>query len=441
MKKLYVDKTVYEAARERIAYIFKEFDSVLVAFSGGKDSSVVLHMAYDYAMENGCLDRLGMYHLDYEAQYRQTTDYVTDVFTNQFPGIRKYWFCMPIFAQCACRMDGPYWTPWNENEKDIWTREMPENEYVVNAGNYAQVMGEDAPTTSGAPMKDYEFQDRISDWYGRRYGKAAVLIGIRADESMNRFRAIAGNHKVNQYNGRQYITMKTENAYNCYPIYDWSAEDDFIYFGKFGKSYNKLYDLYFQAGLTVDQMRVASPFNDCAMGTLKLYKSIDPDTWGKMIGRVNGVNMAGLYGGTTAMGWKNITKPAHFTWKEYCYFLLSTLDEPVREHYLKNLNTSIKFWASRGGGLDDDTIEELRAEGAKIEVKGATSKQTKKQVVTFEEYPDDTTAKAFKDIPSYKRMCVCILKNDWHCKYMGFAPTKEYQAKRKATMEKWKKLL
>jgi predicted phosphoadenosine phosphosulfate sulfurtransferase len=39
-------------------------------------------------------------------------------------------------------------------------------------------------------------------------------------------------------------------------------------------------------------MRVASPFNNCAMSSLKLYKALDPDNWGKMLLRVNGVNFA-----------------------------------------------------------------------------------------------------------------------------------------------------
>ena len=42
--KTYLDKNVYEAALERIAYCFQEFDNVLVAFSGGKDSGVLLNL-------------------------------------------------------------------------------------------------------------------------------------------------------------------------------------------------------------------------------------------------------------------------------------------------------------------------------------------------------------------------------------------------------------
>ena len=432
MSKKYTDKTVYQAARERLEYIFDEFDKVLIAYSGGKDSSVLLNLAYDYAKEIGQVDKLAMYHLDYEAQYQMTTDFVTETF-EKFP-IQKYWLCLPLSAQCACRMDGAYWIPWDRDKKDIWVRDMPENEWVINENN--------VPFPFQKGDLDYEVQETFGRWFSSEHGKTAVLIGIRADESLNRFRAIVSDHKVNQYKGKNYLVKRNEITVNAYPLYDWTVEDIWVYNAKYEKDYNHLYDLYYQAGLSVNQMRVASPFNDCAMDTLSLYKVIDPVNWGKMVSRVNGVNMAGLYGGTTAMGWKNITKPQGMTWKEYCFFLLNTLDEPTREHYLKNLKTSVKFWLEKGGGLDSQTIKELEDAGVKITNHGRKSKQTDKEIISFSEYPDDIPEVTnFKDVPSYKRMCVCILKNDYVCKYMGFAPTKEYQQRRKKTIEKWKNIL
>ena len=95
-----------------------------------------------------------------------------------------------------------------------------------------------------------------------------------------------------------------ENVYNLYPLYDWKTEDIWVANGKFGWDYNKLYDLYYQAGVSLDRQRVASPFISEAIESLALYKVIDPETWGKMIGRVNGIGFAGLYGNTHAAGRK-----------------------------------------------------------------------------------------------------------------------------------------
>lgn len=203
-----------------------------------------------------------------------------------------------------------------------------------------------------------------------------------------------------------------------------------------------MYDLFYQAGLNIDQMRVASPFNDCAANTLKYYRVIDPANWGKMVGRVNGVNFMNMYGGTTAMGWRSITKPEHFTWKEYCYFLLNTLDEKTKNHYLKKLEASKKSWKV-GGAMDTETIKELKEENAPAIYTGKTNNRGSKtkEVVQFEDYMDDTNVTDFRRIPTYKRMCICIMKNDYYCKYMGFAQTKNETEKRKNAIKKYQEVL
>lgn len=418
MAKKYLDINVYEATKNRIEYLFNEFDNIMVAFSGGKDSSVCLNMCYDYAKQTNQLNKLAMYHLDYEAQYQMTTDFVVSTF-KEFNDIKRYWLCLPVKAQCCCNMSSGTWTPWEQSKKDIWVRSMPIYAYVINESN----------CEFDYDKSDYEVQDNFCNWFIKNNGKTAIVIGIRSDESLNRFRAIA-SEKNTKYKGQNWI-----NNNKAYPIYDWAVKDIWIYNAKFNKSYNKLYDLYYQAGLSIEQMRVASPFNDCANSTLKLYKVIDPKNWGRMIGRVNGVNFTSIYGDTTAMGWKKITKPEHFTWKEYCYFLLDTLDEKTRDHYLEKLNTSIKFWKEKGGALSEETIKELT-----VGEVGSPNNYSNKRTVKFKEYPDDLDVTNFREVPTYKRMCICIIKNDYYCKYMGFAQTKNEIKKRKEALEKYANL-
>ena len=429
--KIYSDKNVYEAAQERLQYIFDTFENVLVAFSGGKDSGVLLNLAYDYAKSNNMLDKLAMYHLDYEAQYTETTAYVTECF-KAYPGIKKMWICMPVTVPCAVSVTESYWIPWDPEKKDIWARDMPNNEHVINIDN--------APFKLVSGTADYTFQADFNEWFADQNGSTAVLIGIRTDESLNRYRAIASDKKVHTYNNKSYL-VGNSHVCSAYPIYDWSVEDVWIASARFGYSYNRLYDLMYQAGLTIHQMRVASPFLSQGAESLKMYKVIEPNMWAKLLGRVNGVNFAGIYGGTTAMGWKSIQLPTGHTWKSYLEFLLNTLPEDVRNNYTEKFRTSIEFWKNKGGVLDKKTIQELKGCGIKFEVGDKTNYRTSKLPVTFLEYPDDADVTNFQIVPSYKRMCVCIMKNDHLCKYMGFTLTKKEQERRKNIIEKYRDIV
>ena len=186
--------------------------------------------------------------------------------------------------------------------------------------------------------------------------------------------------------------------------------------------------------------RVASPFFSQAISSLSLYKAIDPDMWGKMVGRVNGVNFAGLYGRSSMMGWQTIKLPPGMTWEKYLDFLLKTLPEDIRQNYQRKLAVSINFWRNKGGCLSDETIKKLEAMGIPIIVEKHTNYKTNKKPVRME-YLDDIDIAEFKELPTFKRMCICILKNDHTCKYMGFSLNKVEKELKEQVMEKYKALI
>lgn len=119
------NKNVYELAQERLKVIFNEFDNIYVSFSGGKDSGVLLNMCIDYIRRNNLKIRLGVFHMDYEIQYKMTIDYVDRILEANKDILDVYRVCVPFRVSTCTSMYQSFWRPWEDNKKDIWVRSMP----------------------------------------------------------------------------------------------------------------------------------------------------------------------------------------------------------------------------------------------------------------------------------------------------------------------------
>ena len=143
------------------------------------------------------------------------------------------------------------------------------------------------------------------------------------------------------------------------------------------------------------------------------------------------------------MGYKNLKLPEGHTWESYTKFLLDTLPVKLRNNYIRKFQTSIKFWHQTGGGLKENTIAELEASGYRIMRNGISNYTVDKsyRIIFLDKIPDHTDdIKSTKDVPSWKRMCYCILKNDHTCRFMGFGITREQQERINLLKAKYEKL-
>lgn len=380
--KRYLGIDVLTASKERIKWAFDNFEKICISFSGGKDSTAMTHLVMEEAIKRN--RKVALLFIDWEIQYKLTIEHVQHIYDMYKDYIVPYWVALPLLTDNACSMYEPEWISWDKAKENLWTRKPPK--IAITDENYF-------------PFYYYkitfeEFVPLFGEWYGE--GKStACFVGIRTRESLNRYRALT-NKKKNKYQDKMFTTCVTDNVYNVYPIYDWSAEDDWKYFGKTKKPYNKLYDRFFQAGLTLHQMRVDEPFGDTTRRSLWLYQIIEPETWGKMVLRVNGANSGSLYSRDNGniLGNRSITLPKGHTWQSFSNFLLDTMPKKTAEHYKSKIAVYIKWYMNRGyvDGIPDEV-----------------DKQMEKQ----------------NDVPSWRRICQTLLRNDYWCKGLGFSPTKQ----------------
>lgn len=375
---------VLQAAQERIRYTFDHFEAIYVSFSAGKDSSVMLHLVMDEARRRN--RKVGVLLIDLEAQYGLTIKHAEEMFAEYRDHIDLYWVCLPIKLRNAVSNYEPVWCAWDPDRKDDWVRPMPKGLGVISDPSFFDFF---------EPRMEFEeFIELFAVWYSRGRDTAA-FIGIRSDESLNRFRTIAVWDKEMHF-GKRYTTKVADRVFNVYPIYDWRVEDIWRYHAQFpDKAHNEVYDRMRLAGVSLSQMRLCQPYGDDQRRGLWLYHLIEPQTWGKLIARVNGANSGALYveesGNVT--GYAKITLPPGHTWRSFCNLLLSTMPQVTRDHYTKRFNEWLLGWHKRGyrNGIPDFAPRELE----------------KKYWA-----------------PSWRRMCKVLLRNDWWCKGLGLMQPK-----------------
>jgi len=374
--KLYNNKSVLQASQERVSKSFDVFEKIYISFSGGKDSSVMTHLVLAEAKKRNV--KVGLLIIDLEAQYNDTITHVTHMVEMYKDNIDLHWVCAELLLRNAVSNYQPRWACWDESKKDIWVREKPKLASDLSQYDFYQPM-----------MEFEEFMVLFGEWYSK--GKTtAAFIGIRADESLHRYRAIVSRKDGLMFNDWKWTTKVSSKLFNVYPIYDWKTEDIWIFHGKNPHLiHNRVYDKMMMAGVKISQQRLCQPYGDDQRKGLWLYHILEPDTWYKLIIRVNGVNSGSLYvqENGNVSGYNKITKPEGHTWQTFCNLLLATMPHKTGLHYRERFIKFIKGWQDRG------------------------------YLTIPDEAPEDLESKCW--VPSWRRMCKVMLRNDYWCKSLG----------------------
>ena len=398
MAKVSLNTNVYLASNDRIGWTFDNFDKIYLSFSAGKDSTVMLHLVMEEAIKRN--RKIGVLLVDLEGQYNLTIQHAAKCFEMYKDYIDLYWVCLPLHLRNAVSVYETFWICWDDDRKQDWIRELPEN--AIHDMNYFPFFKKG--------MEFEEFVPKFGEWYSQGE-ECACFVGIRSDESLNRYRTISSTSKITKDN-KKYTTKVSDNVFNIYPIYDWKTADIWTYHAKNqNKPYNKLYDVMYKAGLTISQMRICQPYGDDQRKGLWLFHLIEPETWSKVVARVNGANSGALYvtenGNIT--GYNKITKPEGHSWQSFANLLLNSMPPKLKVHYENKITIFVKWWMDKGGfsnGIPDFADAKLEAD---------------------------------KKVGSWRRICKSLLRNDYWCKGLSFTQNKsDAYDKYLALMEKRK---
>jgi predicted phosphoadenosine phosphosulfate sulfurtransferase len=308
---------VYDAAVGRLGYIFDNFEKVIVSFSGGKDSTALLYMSIEEAEKRK--RKIYVFFLDQEFEYQSSILFIEDIMKNKT--VIPIWFQIYGILPTAIHHEDYWLYPWNPDEKDKWIRSK--KRVAIKKINWKHNV-------------PYSFkEEKLFGFYGFtktmeqmfREEETAHLIGLRAEESLDRFRAVIKNEGIP---GIPWSTRGKYNSIKFYPIYDWTFQDIWVHAAKKKYKYNRMYDFFWKKGYSMRKMRVSSLMNRKSFECLADIQEFEPKLYDKLLERTNGVKTASEYSGSGKI-FKTRKLPEKFrTWKEYRDFLLLTY--PNKEH-------------------------------------------------------------------------------------------------------------
>tara|TARA_Y100000593_G_C4310438_1_gene338077 strand:+ start:1720 stop:2835 length:1116 start_codon:yes stop_codon:yes gene_type:complete len=301
--RILLNENVWDAALDRIRFLFDEFEFVTIGMSGGKDSTVVYNLARIVAEEKNRFP-LNLLWIDQEAEWTSTVDYIEGEMRRE--DVNPYWYQMPILIENATSYDQKYLYCWDDKEEGNWL--FPKVDISIKENVY----------------NDGKWEGLFASIIKKEFGEKnhCHLTGVRAEESPGR---LLGMTSGVTYKGITWGLKEVSptNNFTFHPLYDWSYTDIWKAINDNKWKYNELYDLQYRYGVHIPNMRVSNLHHETAVRSLFYLQEFDADLYNRMTKRLKGVDMAGKMGKDEYY----IRKlPYMFgTWEEYRDYLIEHL--------------------------------------------------------------------------------------------------------------------
>jgi predicted phosphoadenosine phosphosulfate sulfurtransferase len=314
MDRVYLKDNVLEKAKERVSLVFDNFKDIIVSVSGGKDSTTLYWLALEEAIKRN--RKINLFFLDQEAEYQGSIDLLSTMMRH--PSVVPMWYQIPLKLTNATSYKDCVFYAW---EKDaVWVREKD-------------------------PISIHDISEDYSDrfytffnWLERNKEDTAFLVGLRAEESLNRLRAVI------RHPGWMDVLWSTKtrgrNTYRFYPIYDWGLGDVWKYINDNKLPYNRVYDkIYWTNGLRHKTMRISNLIHEKSFKCLSDLQVYEPETFNKLIKRLRGVHVASIYS-NEGLVFNADKLPSNFkSWKEFRDYLLEVTPLKGKDKFIRRFES------------------------------------------------------------------------------------------------------
>lgn len=282
--------------------------------SGGKDSTVLFHLALMVAQERGRLP-LKVFWLDQEAEWQATVDYMTEIMRRE--DVKPYWFQIPFDFTNSLSPVANFIHVWGPEKEDLW------------------VHPKDPISIKENPSKFNRFHDLVNELPRccTESDNCAVLVGMRITESLNRRACIA--HGRVKYKGITWCKAKKGGTQVFWPIYDFTNDDIWTALAKNGWPYNRIYDYQYQAGMAKQSMRVSALIHETAWHSIEFLQEFEPDTYDRFVRRISGVSTFNHAFDSECVIPRELPF-AFASWREYRDYLLEHITQPQYWDLFKN---------------------------------------------------------------------------------------------------------
>lgn len=299
---------VLSATQKRVEYLFDNYDNIQLAFSGGKDSTVLFHLINSEAKKRD--RKFILYFQDQEAEYQGTIDFVEWAMSQ--PNVIPQWYQVPIFMTNAASHQQLFLWAWGDEEK--WVRDK--NPLAIQK------------LDKKYPKRFYKFNLWVAQQNRKNFeGSFVSIIGLRAEESPDRRFVMFGE------DSELFWLRRKVEPYKAYPIIDWSYTDVWKYLIDNNLPYNKVYDKMYMLGGSLRSFRVSNLVHEKAFRCLVDLQELEPETYDKLEQRLQGVHTASMYGKENLM-YSIKDLPKNFkSWKEYKDFLLSSIHPDLKRMF------------------------------------------------------------------------------------------------------------